>query len=67
MAVASLQVAQRVVEVEAVDQANHTVHNGFRNEETPGVATPGGPRVLLAGVTRRVFDAVGAGPTGKSL
>jgi hypothetical protein len=23
-----------------------------QNEETPGVATPGGPRVLLAGVTR---------------
>ena len=51
-----LRLAQRVVEVEAVDKVHHTVHIGPRNEETPGVATPGGPRVLLAGVTHRVCD-----------
>jgi hypothetical protein len=31
---------------------HHTVHIDPRNEEAPGVATPGGPRVLLAGVIR---------------
>ena len=46
----SLCLAQRVVD-------------GPRNEETPGVATPGGPRVLLAGVTRRVCDGSAAGST----
>jgi hypothetical protein len=47
----ALRIAQRVIHVEAVDEEGGAVDDSPQNEETPGVATPGGPRVLLAGVT----------------
>ena len=46
-----LAVAKRVIEVEAVDEAQRWLTIGPQNEETPEVATPGGPRDVPVGKT----------------
>jgi hypothetical protein len=51
LAARTLAVAERVVQVEPVDKTENAVDDGLRNEETPGVVTPGGPRDIPVGMT----------------